>query len=501
MSMDFGFDFGFNFDDDMDLAPVSKTEKKSEKKAEKNASSGSKKSTKKKENAAKGVKLSAPVTIWGRNFKYTVETGEKLTLQSVAETLYQAGYPEVAHKDVSFAALGEHLVILKYNLTATESDAAVSCPVKVADGMQISEYSASDFEVDEEDISVAELQKLGLNHLLYADMKLSYDQDAGVALPIYKEEIKELQTINTVSALGLTNTVSGDMDVKKLAEEYIGELPDGVSAKLEKSGLDGTAFLYAVPSSAVKAVTIDRSFAGIEDTTAATKKVEESIYLPVTVHISNWGEKIEITPDMMGGAEKVKKPELIEKLKELYIELRAADRKIDSIYCRETNRFSIALVSGTKGSGCVIDTPVFSVRDGEFSYKLPVIPLEIMWQISNYFKEDLSRESIVQVWYHEDTGYRVVKPVSQDTSRVHVSYAFDMLKESMDDSVLVMTVHSHNTMKAFFSPVDDKDELYMRGLYGVFGELDIYRNHAKFRYTDGKGYAAEIRLDQVMEVN
>jgi len=60
-----------------------------------------------------------------------------------------------------------------------------------------------------------------------------------------------------------------------------------------------------------------------------------------------------------------------------------------------------------------------------------------------------------------------------------------------------MDVHSHNSMRAFFSPIDDADEKATR-LYTVIGNLDKYLPDIKTRFSNG-GTFHEIDPSEVFE--
>jgi len=131
---------------------------------------------------------------------------------------------------------------------------------------------------------------------------------------------------------------------------------------------------------------------------------------------------------------------------------------------------------------------MFNVDEREVYHFLATlqIPSEILGEIVNYFAEDLSRESIVQVW-EEDGVFKVVKPEYADASKAYIRYTFP----STTKGKYICAIHSHNTMQAFFSPVDDADELEFPGLYGVIGRIrevgeDIFYESV-FRYTLGEG--------------
>ena len=97
---------------------------------------------------------------------------------------------------------------------------------------------------------------------------------------------------------------------------------------------------------------------------------------------------------------------------------------------------------------------------------IPKIPGCLLRGILSYFQQDPDKESVVQILYRDGTFF-LNYPNIQRCSKCAVSYTFQMPIGAM----LVMTVHSHNTMPAYFSATDDADEK-ITGLYGVIGRLD-----------------------------
>lgn len=81
---------------------------------------------------------------------------------------------------------------------------------------------------------------------------------------------------------------------------------------------------------------------------------------------------------------------------------------------------------------------------------------------------DARRQIEVEVLYHfrfdPGDGWRVTRPAQRQTG-LWVGYT------EPDPSGVVLELHSHNRMGAFFSPVDDADEQGGR-FYGVIGHLD-----------------------------
>lgn len=101
-----------------------------------------------------------------------------------------------------------------------------------------------------------------------------------------------------------------------------------------------------------------------------------------------------------------------------------------------------------------------------FYPSIPKIPERILQEIIRYFRKDLQQEMVVQILFMNNE-FLINLPHIQYSTKVSVSYCFQIPVGAL----LVVTIHSHNTMPAFFSDTDDKDE-EMPGLYGVVGCLD-----------------------------
>ena len=112
------------------------------------------------------------------------------------------------------------------------------------------------------------------------------------------------------------------------------------------------------------------------------------------------------------------------------------------------------------------------VRAG-FIPALPKIPYSILSEILAFFKsyvtEDSEFEALAYIyWSFEDSKFYVHVP-KQQVSKASVDSSLPELDE--EKYVLVMEIHSHNTMAARFSPTDDRDEKATR-LYTVVGRMD-----------------------------
>ena len=116
---------------------------------------------------------------------------------------------------------------------------------------------------------------------------------------------------------------------------------------------------------------------------------------------------------------------------------------------------------------------LFSKVRAGFIPALPKIPYSILSEIIAFFKtfvtEKSENEAMANIyWSFEDEKYRVHVP-KQTVTKASVDTNLPDIDE--EKFLLVMEVHSHNTMEAVFSRTDNKDEIATR-LYTVIGRLD-----------------------------
>ena len=486
--MDFRNLFG-----EMESLQTSKKEgKKVEKKKEKKSTGSAKKNT--AANKAKGVKLTYPVTFMGQNFRYTLEGEGEVSLQDAVEAVYKAGYMEMKASQLRFMNLTEHDVYVDYSyVNASSEDTKVSLPVTVCFGMKQAVWELSHFNGKEEDeICVADVQKKMLSDGFFEGMDLCYDASSDVCLVVPEYEKKKPDDLDWIIAYGECLEVRDD--VKFAPEDYLGESPkEGAEVQYAESAEKGT-YLVRYKINGVSQ-SVDRSFAGVKED-VKPEKVEEKILLPVNVLFINLAIEIPVTSEDMQGKGKVTKDELLEYLKAKFVMLQSKERKIDTYYDTEHQKFSIATFSGTKGA---FENPVFSISGSEFCYKLAKIPAVILEDVLFYFRKDLDKEAIVQIWYDEEGGYRIQYPEMEQSSRAICRYHFPLNADTK--GYLVATIHSHNTMPAFFSSVDDRDELSMPGIYGVVGNLSRCTTAYSMKLRGvGFGEVADVLPWQMMEV-
>lgn len=131
-----------------------------------------------------------------------------------------------------------------------------------------------------------------------------------------------------------------------------------------------------------------------------------------------------------------------------------------------------------------------------FELKTQKIPGDFLYQIREIFIRNPREEYAVQIFFDKEKGaYEIYEPVQQTTA---CAVRFERNREMETNKVLVMDVHSHATMPAFFSGIDDQDEKGIR-LYMVFGNLD----KKAFSYVLRAGLAGvygELKLEDVFEL-
>lgn len=128
------------------------------------------------------------------------------------------------------------------------------------------------------------------------------------------------------------------------------------------------------------------------------------------------------------------------------------------------------------------------------------IPANYLHSVLKSARKALPAEVMYQFYEPEEGGWACRKP-AQATDVVSVAFE--------DDGRAVVDLHSHNTMNAFFSGTDDKDEAGFR-LYCVIGKIDtdrpemlcrvgVYGHHWPVPVTaifDGEGPFVDLFADR-----
>lgn len=135
------------------------------------------------------------------------------------------------------------------------------------------------------------------------------------------------------------------------------------------------------------------------------------------------------------------------------------------------------------------------------------IPLQMLEDIIEFFKQVMKMtgthgtghgeyEAMAHiVWNRTTESYRVAIP-KQKVSKAAVSYNWDHVKA---DEEVILDIHSHNTMGAFFSGTDERDDATYVGISGVAGELNKVEPKLIWRFNAYKTKQA-MALEGIFEV-
>lgn len=134
--------------------------------------------------------------------------------------------------------------------------------------------------------------------------------------------------------------------------------------------------------------------------------------------------------------------------------------------------------------------------DVDFRMTEKKIPYGILMDVIGFFKKNSRKEAAVQIFFNMETEeYEIYYPEQQVTS---ASVVFTRNHDMENDKVLVMDIHSHGAMNAFFSSIDDNDEKGTR-LFMVFGNLDKKEITHKLRAGIAGNYKM-LKLSDVFEM-
>lgn len=131
-----------------------------------------------------------------------------------------------------------------------------------------------------------------------------------------------------------------------------------------------------------------------------------------------------------------------------------------------------------------------------------LVPGEMFDQIKQFFLDVMDmgpstyEAQVFIVWNETSEEYRIVVP-KQEVSAAAVRY--DIADTLADDDVIIVDIHSHNTMNAFFSGTDDRDDKKNPWISGVFGKLTTNFEY-KFRFNDGCGRHFPLNKEDIFDV-
>ena len=472
-------------DDDNVSLSTSDDAKKETKKGSKKAASTTKKAD---------VKLKGIVKVAGDGWTINYgEDGKEYQAKDVVKALYEQGYKEVALAEIKYTSTTLFVHTISESVTA--DDTAMGDSITISLGNLRVNYTTEDFAgLSAEEISLFDVElKFQNDNPDFRGCGLKFDSMRKIATPVFskKVEVKADETYNVWSDNGIQQYVGADL---KDSDVYVSTTGVYfVSNKVPKSAQQVYSSMLDLPNGDGK----------------AASKAKEMYRLPFELWVETYGRTKACTEADFGGKSVVTKEDIISYLSGAYRIFRSSQKKFSIAYDRNAAIVGVAVVSGEKGatdvasvSSNVIDfadckKKLISVKErieetalglfkgyeteeemlslDVFEMALPKIPGEFLDTIIKEFRRDLTKENMVQIYYSVSSmSYYLVKPRAEYT-KVSVKYTMTHTRD-----ILVMSVHSHNTMAAKFSSIDDADEIYT-GLFGVIGNLDKQKISVSFR--------------------
>ena len=146
------------------------------------------------------------------------------------------------------------------------------------------------------------------------------------------------------------------------------------------------------------------------------------------------------------------------------------------------------------------DNLLSNVQAG-FARTLPLIPGTLLLQIIAFFRyftlNGTNSEALLNIYWDKSNSEYIIDAPEQIVSEASVNSRISDEYADEQRYIHYMDIHSHNTMRAFFSAVDNADEKATR-LYAVVGELNKSMPDIKVRISNG-GKFLEIEPGEVFE--
>lgn len=379
--------------------------------------------------------ITFPVTV--KVGKYELEIKEKVSLEEISAAWVKE-FPEYA--GCRFCYDERNSLLFPYMLGGTEiKGKKYALPVQIGYLDQKETYTGADFgNAEQEQVTLAEIRKVyGKKHPEYENGMFVYNAEINLLFPVleFKREMAN-------ERIGLPILVRGSGFTMMVEKE---DLKNAESATLEE-----------------------------------IRTVIEGIYPEFSK------ERTEMHYDERGFVVPV---------------LKGSRKGVQIINVRKNQGFFI--VPGRDGSIYRIEQMPYGCfdcredgSDVDFRMTEKKIPYGILTDVVAFFKRNPLKEAAVQIFYNMETEeYEIYYPEQKVTS---ASVIFTRNHDMENDKVLVMDIHSHGTMNAFFSSIDNNDEKGTR-LFMVFGNLDKKEITHKLRAGIAGNYKM-LKLNDVFEM-
>lgn len=440
--MDNNFGFGSYFG--LDLPKETKEGKKKETKTKKTTGSSKTTASKKVEK-----KYKMPVTVHAEWDDITISDIEDLTLKQISDKIENSDNLELIEKD------GELFAIVKTGSNVDDKKLSENSEdVKV--------FVAGDFIEISTCSSVDELEKAVISsYPELTDMKLSFGKVSD------KDNCYNLR---------LTNSV--DLSLKLSDELKIGFLGNYEKIKCYKPKmLKEIVAEFESSHSWMSKVDVDWFWCEKSQTIIAqfaktkSKSKELIIKLPVYIRFLHDAGELNngLTSDLFDGKEYVSTKEILKVVDKYFPDI-YKESNTQVTYVEPVN--TVCIMRQGRSKGCTNSIGSYDTERNTYNFFLPKIPFAILEEIVQFFKESLPNEALVDIIYDKKSKeYSLIKPSSTTTSVSVVWDEMSILAQLKPTQSVVCEIHSHNTMHAFFSSIDNGDEIQPL-VYGVIGRLN-----------------------------
>lgn len=537
--------WGFPMESFFDM-PESKGQKKAETSKKEVKKEGAKEYPGKKQKAVEDISVNLPVTVIARGFEKLVDGSGSKKISEIVDLLIKEGYEQFQIPGMSLYYVEEAsiLYVVDGKVTAADDDTYVDLTdgrnITVIDGLLTATFTAEDFQEKEADEITAKdiAERFAMVNPYYAGCKISYQEDCTYSYPVF-DNYEHGKLSHPIQLMVKGSMVDyGDeecMDLKDFKEKIFGTLPSKLTLNIAKTGKEG---VYVVSFNSYTSYSIKEMKPKDK---SKTKKVETKYPLPLELYIVTFNCFYNLRQEHFDGKEKVTLEDIKKYMADKQKMFSDSSRKLDVLYNKEMNRLAVMFVSGSKGCemirtkqeleesktkemfhGFYIDNEgtydVLALPHGtfitleekiakggnpislSFIRKLPKIPGSILDDILTYFREDLTKEAMVRLVYHKKEKRYDFYKAGGNRNKAYMEYEFDAGEEYFSPDVLqVMEIHSHNTMPAFFSKIDDEDEKGYPGVFGVMGNIDRPTPSVSFR-AGNKGIFTNVPLAELFEV-
>lgn len=290
-------------------------------------------------------------------------------------------------------------------------------------------------------------------------------------------------------------------------ENYVAADEANIVPQISKKGIEATILSLYPEYANDLTIGIDEENNAVQimhkppfTTSASTKAEKKEDSYPTNAVISLVFTRIQLSPDDFSGAQTVTKKDILRYLGKSYPEYSA--ERTELLYDKKKNTIMPILKSGKRGAYSLDETDDYRHESsvlmdilaskcfepdswgcvsGSVQLNLPKIPFSLLKEIVTFFWDTFilyQSEAIAFLFYRRSTGnYQVFIPY-QTVNGDSVTFQREFEQECDPDLIPVMEIHSHGMYQAFWSDIDNEDEVSHR-LYAVVGDFPHFNYNDK----------------------